>query len=350
MDNLTLQQQQQLLQQQHQQQQHLQQQEVNSPDGDGSGDDVPGASSAKPEKKAGRRKINIEFIEDKSRRHITFSKRKAGIMKKAYELSTLTGTQVLLLVASETGHVYTFATPKLQPLITKTEGKNLIQKCLNAPDDSAPQQQNYQQSGNYEDEDVKDNIASKRIKLDIKGPNNSRRGKNSNQNNNVNTSISVNSNTNPNDTDDGDSNPTPPNMHASMLPINMNPNMQGGGGGPQGGPMHFQGPDLQHYLQQQHPQGMSASMSDMLNNYGNPNMNRFMAQQQQQPQHDSSSGMPHHMQFQPQYGNPVGKHQQGGMNSAMQNLQYMGQGQGQQGQQGNQGLPPHMYQQLQNKQ
>ncbi|KAJ1560656.1 hypothetical protein HK096_007725 [Nowakowskiella sp. JEL0078] len=81
--------------------------------------------------KKGRRKIKIEYIEDKSRRHITFSKRKSGIMKKAYELSTLTGTQVLLLVASETGHVYTFATPKLQPLITKSEGKNLIQSCLN---------------------------------------------------------------------------------------------------------------------------------------------------------------------------------------------------------------------------
>eukprot|EP00013_Stygamoeba_regulata_P004901 CAMPEP_0177634924 /NCGR_PEP_ID=MMETSP0447-20121125/3627_1 /TAXON_ID=0 /ORGANISM="Stygamoeba regulata, Strain BSH-02190019" /LENGTH=213 /DNA_ID=CAMNT_0019136677 /DNA_START=83 /DNA_END=723 /DNA_ORIENTATION=+ len=93
------------------------------------------------ERRSGRRKINIEFIEDKSRRHITFSKRKAGIMKKAYELSTLTGTQVLLLVASETGHVYTFATPKLQPLITKAEGKNLIQACLNAPDVSAPQMQ-----------------------------------------------------------------------------------------------------------------------------------------------------------------------------------------------------------------
>jgi len=91
----------------------------------------PGSNGDAP-KKAGRRKINIEFIEDKSRRHITFSKRKAGIMKKAYELSTLTGTQVLLLVASETGHVYTFATPKLQPLITKPEGKNLIQSCLNA--------------------------------------------------------------------------------------------------------------------------------------------------------------------------------------------------------------------------
>jgi hypothetical protein len=103
--------------------------------------------SKKPdEKKSGRRKINIEFIEDKSRRHITFSKRKAGIMKKAYELSTLTGTQVLLLVASETGHVYTFATPKLQPLITKPEGKNLIQSCLNAPEVApvAPQPQHHQ--------------------------------------------------------------------------------------------------------------------------------------------------------------------------------------------------------------
>jgi len=90
----------------------------------------------------GRRKIKIEYIKDKSRRHITFSKRKAGIMKKAYELATLTGTQVLLLVASETGHVYTFATPKLQPLITEAEGKNLIQACLNAPDsDTAPPQE-----------------------------------------------------------------------------------------------------------------------------------------------------------------------------------------------------------------
>ncbi|PHZ10495.1 SRF-TF-domain-containing protein [Rhizopus microsporus ATCC 52813] len=80
------------------------------------------------------RKIKIEYIEDKNRRHITFSKRKAGIMKKAYELSTLTGTQVLLLVVSETGLVYTFTTTKLQPIVTKPEGKNLIQACLNTPD------------------------------------------------------------------------------------------------------------------------------------------------------------------------------------------------------------------------
>jgi pheromone receptor transcription factor len=39
-------------------------------------------SDAKPTRRSGRRKIKIEYIEDKNRRHITFSKRKAGIMKK----------------------------------------------------------------------------------------------------------------------------------------------------------------------------------------------------------------------------------------------------------------------------
>eukprot|EP01103_Thecamoeba_quadrilineata_P011487 TRINITY_DN2754_c0_g1_i1.p1 TRINITY_DN2754_c0_g1~~TRINITY_DN2754_c0_g1_i1.p1 ORF type:complete len:152 (-),score=8.35 TRINITY_DN2754_c0_g1_i1:210-605(-) len=106
-------------------------------------DIAPNLLSATPsKKKAGRRKINIEFIDDKSRRQITFSKRKAGLMKKAYELTTLTGTQALLLVASETGHVYTFATPKLQAFVTLPEGKNLIQTCLNSSDPTQPTNQN----------------------------------------------------------------------------------------------------------------------------------------------------------------------------------------------------------------
>ena len=46
----------------------------------------------------------------------------------------LLGTQVMLLVASETGHVYTFATKKLQPMITSEAGKALIKTCLNSPD------------------------------------------------------------------------------------------------------------------------------------------------------------------------------------------------------------------------
>lgn len=44
-----------------------------APDDDEDDDEKPGRE---------RRKIDIKFISDKSRRHITFSKRKAGIMKK----------------------------------------------------------------------------------------------------------------------------------------------------------------------------------------------------------------------------------------------------------------------------
>ncbi|KAI6190170.1 Serum response factor [Aphelenchoides bicaudatus] len=88
-------------------------------------------------KTKGRVKIKMEYIGNKLRRYTTFSKRKTGIMKKAHELSTLTGTQVMLIVASETGHVYAFATNKLKPLISGEPGKSLIQGCLNAPDDPA---------------------------------------------------------------------------------------------------------------------------------------------------------------------------------------------------------------------
>ena len=45
--------------------------------------DVPGGFTfVDKDGEPGRRKIRIEYIADKSRRHITFSKRKAGIMKK----------------------------------------------------------------------------------------------------------------------------------------------------------------------------------------------------------------------------------------------------------------------------
>lgn len=127
-------------------------------DGGGAG---AGKSGGGEENDKARRKIQIEYIEEKSKRHITFSKRKAGIMKKArpptfpplfivtgiddfgfvqaYELSTLTGTQVLLLVVSESGWVYTFTTDKFKPLVKEDEngqlsqGQKLIAACLVRP-------------------------------------------------------------------------------------------------------------------------------------------------------------------------------------------------------------------------
>ncbi|UJR30941.1 hypothetical protein I4U23_018453 [Adineta vaga] len=105
-------------------------------DDDDSNDRAHGATEKstvarnKKKKTLGRVKIKMAYIDNKIRRYTTFSKRKTGIMKKAYELATLTGTEVMLLVASETGHVYTYATAKLQPMITSETGKALIQTCL----------------------------------------------------------------------------------------------------------------------------------------------------------------------------------------------------------------------------
>ncbi|KAI0749035.1 hypothetical protein C8Q74DRAFT_1374129 [Fomes fomentarius] len=99
----------------------------NDPDAGERGQDVEDA-------KRQPKKRKIEFIQKNVNRYKTFSKRKAGIMKKAYELSVLTGMQVLVLVVSESGTVYTFATAKLQPLVSGMEGQNLIRACLsNAP-------------------------------------------------------------------------------------------------------------------------------------------------------------------------------------------------------------------------
>lgn len=100
-------------------------------DEDGASEEVYEEKAQKGLKVGGKKKVCMKYIESKSKRGVTFSKRKKGIMKKAYELNILTGTQILLLVASESGHVYTFATPKLRPIISEHE--NLIQQCLNAP-------------------------------------------------------------------------------------------------------------------------------------------------------------------------------------------------------------------------
>lgn len=78
-----------------------------------------------------KRKYPIKYIENRTRRHVTFSKRRHGIMKKAYELSVLTGANALLLIFSNNGLVYTFTTPKLEPVVRDEEGKQLVWKCLN---------------------------------------------------------------------------------------------------------------------------------------------------------------------------------------------------------------------------
>ncbi|KAF6145401.1 hypothetical protein GIB67_029170 [Kingdonia uniflora] len=61
----------------------------------------------------GRGKVEIKLIENPTNRQVTYSKRRAGIMKKASELSILCDAQVSLIMFSGTGKFTEFISPSV---------------------------------------------------------------------------------------------------------------------------------------------------------------------------------------------------------------------------------------------
>ncbi|KAA8519528.1 hypothetical protein F0562_013784 [Nyssa sinensis] len=61
----------------------------------------------------GRQRIDMKKRENEEDRLITFSKRRAGIYKKASELCTLCGTDVGLIIFSPSGKPFSFAHPSI---------------------------------------------------------------------------------------------------------------------------------------------------------------------------------------------------------------------------------------------
>ncbi|KAI3947129.1 hypothetical protein MKW92_034662 [Papaver armeniacum] len=58
----------------------------------------------------GRKKIEIKRIMNENARQIAFSKRKAGVFKKAHEIGTLCGAQVAVIVNSPAGRPFSYIT------------------------------------------------------------------------------------------------------------------------------------------------------------------------------------------------------------------------------------------------
>lgn len=56
-----------------------------------------------------RGKTQMKRIENTTSRQVTFSKRRSGLLKKAYELSILCDAQVAVIVFSSTGRLYEFS-------------------------------------------------------------------------------------------------------------------------------------------------------------------------------------------------------------------------------------------------
>uniref|UniRef100_A0A5B7C7Y5 Putative MADS-box transcription factor 23-like isoform X2 n=1 Tax=Davidia involucrata TaxID=16924 RepID=A0A5B7C7Y5_DAVIN len=57
----------------------------------------------------GRGKVELKRIENPTSRQVTFSKRRNGLLKKAFELSILCDAEVGLLIFSPSGRAYEFA-------------------------------------------------------------------------------------------------------------------------------------------------------------------------------------------------------------------------------------------------
>ncbi|KAL4561972.1 hypothetical protein LXL04_034158 [Taraxacum kok-saghyz] len=67
----------------------------------------------------GRGKIEIKKIENVSTRQVTFSKRRAGLLKKAHELSVLCDAEVAIIVFSNTGRLYEFSSSSMRGVIER---------------------------------------------------------------------------------------------------------------------------------------------------------------------------------------------------------------------------------------
>uniref|UniRef100_A0A1J3H8J4 Agamous-like MADS-box protein AGL15 n=1 Tax=Noccaea caerulescens TaxID=107243 RepID=A0A1J3H8J4_NOCCA len=70
-------------------------------------------------KKMGRGKIEIKRIENSNSRQVTFSKRRAGLLKKAHELSVLCDAEVAVIVFSKSGKLFEFASTGMKKTISR---------------------------------------------------------------------------------------------------------------------------------------------------------------------------------------------------------------------------------------
>ncbi|ESR34574.1 Agamous-like MADS-box protein AGL61 [Citrus sinensis] len=73
-----------------------------------------------------RKKIETKKNEKEDERLITFSKRRSGIYKKACELVTLTGSEIAVVVFSQSGKPYTFGHHSVEAVANRFLGMNQL--------------------------------------------------------------------------------------------------------------------------------------------------------------------------------------------------------------------------------
>ncbi|KAK6912356.1 Transcription factor, MADS-box [Dillenia turbinata] len=72
----------------------------------------------------GRQKIEIAKIEKKNHLQVTFSKRRSGLFKKASELCTLCGVEVVIIVFSPAEKAFSFGHPDVDSIVNRFLSRN----------------------------------------------------------------------------------------------------------------------------------------------------------------------------------------------------------------------------------
>lgn len=67
----------------------------------------------------GRKKIQISRINDERNRQVTFTKRKFGLMKKAYELSILCDCEIALIIFNSSNKLFQYASTDMDKILLK---------------------------------------------------------------------------------------------------------------------------------------------------------------------------------------------------------------------------------------
>lgn len=84
-------------------------------------------------KTSGRKKIPMEPIEKDSNRLVTFSKRRDGLFKKASEISTLCGVQIVVIVMWLAGKPFSFGSPDIESVLNRFITRNDEQQNVDNP-------------------------------------------------------------------------------------------------------------------------------------------------------------------------------------------------------------------------
>lgn len=83
----------------------------------------------KPPKPA--RRTKCEYITDKKARHVSYSKRKRGLLKKINELSVLTGVDILFIIDNQKKYTISM-TDKMKESLQSESGQKMLAQLMSS--------------------------------------------------------------------------------------------------------------------------------------------------------------------------------------------------------------------------